>query len=102
MDVYLAAVERPGDNGPRSLAIAIGIALATYALSCAVWPWKKCRGERWKLRSCDGGRVYHPWRRRHDSFRHCRRCRGTAKQRRLGTWLWAVGVRLWRRARVHR
>lgn len=57
-----------------------------YAASCALWPYKACRG-------CDGhGLIYGPF----GGIRYCRRCDGTGLRLRLGRRAWNTFRRLYR------
>jgi hypothetical protein len=50
---------------------------AFYIISCAIFPFGRCRRPR-----CEGGRVYSRMNRK--VFRECRSCEGTGKRVRIG------------------
>jgi hypothetical protein len=58
-----------------TVALIVIIAVACYLLTCAIWPFGKCR-------RCNGeGKVKSPL---GSAYRHCGRCQGSGLRIRLG------------------
>lgn len=58
-----------------TVALIVIIAVAFYLLTCAIWPFGKCR-------RCKGlGKLKSPF---GSAFRHCGRCQGSGLRVRLG------------------
>jgi hypothetical protein len=58
-----------------TVALIVIIAVAFYLLTCAIWPFGKCR-------RCNGlGKLKSPL---GSAFRHCGRCKGSGLRIRLG------------------
>lgn len=48
--------------------------VVVYLASCAIWPYTACN-------RCDAGKHHSPSQK---NWRHCRRCKGTGRRRRVG------------------
>lgn len=62
-------------------ALVIAGLATIYLIACAIWPYTACP-------RCAGGKKYDP---AGTSWRNCRRCGGTGKRRRAGSWLLSTG-----------
>ncbi|MEW2357897.1 hypothetical protein [Spirillospora sp. NPDC029432] len=78
MTPFITATATQADATPALLVIAL-LALAGYAIACALWPFRACT-------RCDGtGKFRSPSGR---AWRYCGRCSGKGAQLRLGRRIW--------------
>ncbi|MFI9011014.1 hypothetical protein ACIGNX_27645 [Actinosynnema sp. NPDC053489] len=77
-------------TSPILLTIAVTLC---YALSCAVWPFKRCR-------ACNG--AGHHKSRLIRAYRPCRRCDGSGMRLRAGRKVWNAFTRTRRNLRAQR